>query len=57
MPEFKIYWTGTVTGVSYVTAKSLEEALAKEEDSDNPIEVLEYPTDWTIDKELTQSEN
>ncbi len=57
MPEFAIYWEGTVSGMNFIEAETLEEAIEKAEDSDEPIDIEEYPTDWHVDKELTEMQN
>lgn len=55
--EYCIYWTGTVSGRSYIEAESLEEAMKKAEDSEECINIDEYPSDWTVDKDLTENFN
>jgi hypothetical protein len=55
--EFTIYWTGTVVGKSTERADSLEEAILRAPYSDIPIEIEEYPDDWTVDEKLTNGEN
>ena len=57
MEEYIIYWTGTVSGRSYIKAESLAEAIKKAEDSEESIDIEEYPSDWSVVKDLTESFN
>lgn len=54
MPEFAIYWEGTVTGVSCVEAETVEKAIEKAKHSDDGIEIKFYPEDWAVDESLTK---
>jgi len=51
--EYRIYWTGTVTGVNVVEADSLEEAMEKAECES--IDLLDYPDDWEISEAMTEA--
>jgi hypothetical protein len=55
MKTYRIIWIGTVTGVDYVDANSLEEAIAKAEKYESSIEIEDYPDDWKIDKDLCEA--
>jgi len=57
LKEFGIYWEGTVTGYSVEKGKTLEDAMERARNSDNPIEIKFYPEDWNVDNELTLEQN
>jgi hypothetical protein len=51
--EYKIWWTGTVTGSCVVEAESLEDAMLAAEDE--PIDIEDYPDDWEISEPMTKA--
>lgn len=59
MPEYRIYWTGTVTGTSVVKAENVEQAIsiACSDAYDEGVDIEDYPDDWEVSKDFTRDMN
>ncbi len=54
MKRYRITWSGTCYGETFVSAENKKEAeekaLNEDDDSDGSIEITDYPTDWNINE-------
>ena len=53
MPIFTVYFTGTVIGKMIVEADDIEQAMIKAQESDDNIDIIDDPDDWTLDQAWT----